>query len=98
MEIRNAQHIATFGMATEADAWLPTYDHTKLSAINTCPTWGIVRYDMHLRMPGQGRALALEAGTAMHECFAFIRLVTLLQQHDDSCFDTGNIVIHLNAG
>ena len=31
-------------MATEDDAHLPAYDHTKLSAVNTCPTYGIIRY------------------------------------------------------
>ena len=83
MEINSVPWTASFEMATEADQVLPTYDHTKLSAINTCPTWGILRYDMHKQMPGQGRALALEAGSAMHECFAFIRLVTLTAQRND---------------
>lgn len=80
MEIHDTQLSATFRMATPADAHLPTYDHTKLAAVNTCPTWGILRYDMHKRMPSQGRAMALEAGSAMHECFSFIRVVSLLQQ------------------
>ena len=73
---------ANFRLATEQDENLETYDHTKLSAINTCPTWGILRYTMHKRMEGAGRALALEAGGAMHECFSFIRLISLMQQHD----------------
>jgi hypothetical protein len=72
---------ASFRLATEQDTHLETYDHTKLSAINTCPTWGVLRYTMHKRMPSTGRALALEAGHAMHECFAFIRLVSLIDQH-----------------
>lgn len=76
------ENIARFRMATTDDMGLDTYDHTKLSAINTCPTWGILRYEMHKRMPQSGRALALEAGSAMHECFAFIRLVTLIKQHE----------------
>ena len=33
-------------------------------------------------MPQAGRALALEAGGAMHECFAFIRLVSLIKQYE----------------
>ena len=49
------------------------YDHTKLSAINTCPTWGILRYTMHKAMGGTARAMALEAGGAAHECFSAIR-------------------------
>jgi hypothetical protein len=76
-------HRADIRMATEADVDLPTYDHTKLSALNTCPTWGILRYQMHKAMPGRGRALALEAGHAMHEVFALVRLATLMSQLED---------------
>ena len=61
-------------LATEADAHLPTYDNTKLQAVNTCPTWGILRYDMHKTFASNGRAMALEAGSAMHEVFAAVRL------------------------
>lgn len=86
------EHTAEFHLSTELDAHLPTFDHTKLSAVNTCPTWGILRYSMHKRMPMTGRAMALEAGTAMHEVFAFIRLVSLCEQldkdHDRSFIDT----------
>jgi hypothetical protein len=74
---------ASFRLATEQDTHLETYDHTKLSAINTCPTWGVLRYGMHKRMPSTARALALEAGHAMHECFAFIRLCSLINQHPE---------------
>lgn len=61
-------------MATDEDAHLPTYDHTKLSAVNTCPTWGILRYSHHKRMPGSTRAMALEAGSAAHEAFSAVRI------------------------
>ena len=60
-------------MATKDDEHLPAYDHTKLSAINTCPTWGILRYILHKRMPNVSRAMALEAGTAAHEGFSAVR-------------------------
>ena len=60
-------------MATEDDAHLPAYDHTKLSAINTCPTWGILRYSHHKKMPSSARSMALEAGSASHEGFAAVR-------------------------
>ena len=60
-------------MATEDDAHLPAYDHSCLSAINVCPTWGILRYSMHKRMPGSNRSMALEAGSAAHEAFAAVR-------------------------
>lgn len=61
-------------LATEEDKDLPAYDNTRLTAINTCPTWGIVRYGHHKRMPGDGRSMALEAGGACHEVFAARRL------------------------
>ena len=55
---------------TEEDKYLSAYDNTKLMNINTCPTWGIVRYGHHLRMPNAGRALALEAGDVSHQAFS----------------------------
>ena len=64
-------------LATPEDAHLPTFDNTKLTAINTCPTWGILRYHMHKKMSGDSRAMALEAGGAMHETFAALRLLEL---------------------
>jgi hypothetical protein len=56
---------------------LPQYDHTKLSAINTCPTWGIIRYTHHKTLQGVQRAMALEAGAAAHDGFAAVRLSQL---------------------
>ena len=64
----------TTRMATDEDSHLAAYDHTKLSAINTCPTWGILRYVHHKKMPGSSRAMALEAGGAAHEAFSAVRL------------------------
>jgi hypothetical protein len=63
-------------LTTDADMHLPAYDNTKLVAINTCPTWGILRYSMHKTMsaPGVTRAMALEMGSAAHEVFAAVRL------------------------
>ena len=87
METKSVEYDAEFRMATDADLHLETYDHTKLAAINTCPTWGIVRYQMHKSMPFTGRAMALEAGTAMHEVFAFIRLATLMEQMQERADD-----------
>jgi hypothetical protein len=37
---------------------------------------------MHKQMPSMGRAMALEAGSVMHECFAYVRLVALMQQYE----------------
>jgi len=72
---------AKFRLATPDDIELDTYDNTKLVALNTCPTWGVLRYQMHKRMPGSGRAMALEAGTAMHDVFAWVRLWHWAQQN-----------------
>lgn len=73
-------------LATEADSHLDTYDNTKLTAANTCPTWGITTYQMHKAISEGGRAMALEAGSAMHEMFAAVRLWQLwkhdLKEHD----------------
>ncbi len=72
----------TLRWATKDDAHLPAVDHTQLSAINTCPTWGIVNYVIHKRMPGHGRETALEAGEAAHDCFAAVRLFQLAFYQD----------------
>jgi len=60
-------------MATDEDKDIQTYDHTKLSNVNVCPTWGILRYELHKKMPNATRAMALEAGSASHEGFAAVR-------------------------
>jgi hypothetical protein len=73
-------------MATAEDSHLPAYDNTRLVAINTCPTWGILRYQMHKSMSAPGnRQMALEMGSAAHEVFAAVRLWQLksYQSKDD---------------
>jgi hypothetical protein len=66
-------------LATAADAHLPLYDYTTLSAMNTCPTWGILRYGLGKTFANSARPLALEFGAAMHDAFAAIRLLQLYQ-------------------
>lgn len=66
---------------------LPTFDNTKLVAINTCPLWGITRYTHHKTMGGMGRAMALEAGGAAHEVFAAHRLYHL-QEYGEAFYET----------
>ena len=61
MIVEGTHHTLTLGVVG-ASSGLEAFDYTKWSAINTCPTWGITRYQMNLRVPGGGRALALEAG------------------------------------
>lgn len=52
---------------------LHSFDFTKMSAVNTCPTWGVIRYGFHKVFNTTSRAMALEAGSAMHEVFAAAR-------------------------
>jgi len=62
-------------LTTEEDKLtLEAYDNTKLVAVNTCPTWGIVRYHHHKTLSGGGRSMALEAGSVSHEVYAAVRL------------------------
>lgn len=65
------------------DKSIPTFDYTKLTAICTCPRWGLVRYDKHKAMPHMGRATALEIGSAAHEGFAAIRFMELMEEKKD---------------
>src|SRR3954469_22978120 len=58
---------------------IPAFDFTKLNALNTCPRYGLIRYDQHKRMPSEDRNTALEMGSAAHECFAAIRYFELLE-------------------
>ncbi len=64
-------------LATPDDAHIQTFDNTKLTNTNTCPTWGVIRYGLHKTFAGGGRAMALEAGSACHEAFAAVRLFQL---------------------
>lgn len=72
------------------------YDYTKLTAANTCPTWGVIRYGLHkteIPLDQGGRNLAIEAGSACHDFFAAIRLWTLIKASssviDKKVFDYG---------
>ena len=58
---------------------LHSFDFTKLSAINVCPSWGIIRYGYHKVFSTTSRAMALEAGSACHEVFAAARLFDLCE-------------------
>jgi hypothetical protein len=69
----------TVSPLTEAEAkvfsaknqWL---DHTRATAIHTCPRWGIVR-NMHGKsLEVEGRQVPLECGNALHQAFAAHRL------------------------
>lgn len=61
-------------LATPADAHLPVFDNTKLTALDTCTRWGVLTYSMHKKWPGSKKSKALDAGSALHEVFAAVRL------------------------
>lgn len=59
------------------------YDYTKLTAVNTCPTWGVLRYGLHkteIPLDQGGRNTAIECGAACHDYFAALRLWALREQ------------------
>lgn len=66
-------------LSTDADKHLDWIDFTKGSAINTCPTWGLVRYVKGKTPTAEGRNLALEAGSVCHEVFAAARYASLFE-------------------
>jgi hypothetical protein len=70
-------------MATDEDSHIDNYDNTRLVAVNTCPTWGVLRYGMHKVFTSGGRAMPLEAGSACHEVFAAVRLYQLYKYDTD---------------
>lgn len=66
-------------LTTREDLHLPVYSYSIVEAINTCPKWGIIRYKNRRYYKATARALALEAGSAMHEVFAALRLWQILR-------------------
>ena len=55
-------------------ATLEPFSNSKIVAIDQCPTWGTVRYGHHKGYDTEARAMALEAGSAMHEVFSAVRV------------------------
>jgi len=64
-------------LATPEDSTLEWIDHTRASAINTCPMWGVVRYIEGKTPTAEGRNLALETGSVCHDVFAAARYASL---------------------
>jgi hypothetical protein len=56
---------------SSTNSWL---DHTRCTAIHTCPRWGVIRYMHGKSLEVSGREMPLEAGSAMHQAFAAHRL------------------------
>ena len=66
------------------DKTLPWVDYSTMSAVNTCPRWGLINSWHGKRLPtGVDRVLPLEAGRAMHDVFACCRLFDLLSNTPD---------------
>lgn len=65
------------------DFSLPALSYSIATAYNTCPTWGLVHYGLRKRFDGSGRAMALEAGSALHEVFAAARLYSVRKEFPD---------------
>lgn len=63
-----------FRLATADDQHLPYYSHSIAEAIATCPKWGLIRYKQRKYFRSNYRALALEAGSTMHDVFAAFRV------------------------
>ena len=61
------------------DKTLPWVDYSTMSAVNTCPRYGLINswHGKHLTK-GVERVLPLEAGRALHDVFACARLFDLL--------------------
>lgn len=64
------------------DTTLRAYSHSMLNAIATCPTYGLVTYVANKTMRTSSRAMALEAGSAAHECYAAARLWQIKAHQD----------------
>jgi hypothetical protein len=65
-------------LATQADNTLPWVDYSTLTAINMCPRWGMINSFLGKRPRlSATRNTALEAGKAMHDVFAAIRMFEL---------------------
>src|SRR3954471_11067055 len=62
------------------DFSLEPWSYSRLTDINTCETWGMVRGAYRKSFPTAGRSLALEAGSAAHMAFAALRLYNLIDQ------------------
>lgn len=48
------------------------WSNSLLSAVNMCPTWGVVKYGLQKSYESDARSMALEYGSAAHEVFAAI--------------------------
>lgn len=64
------EQISYSSRPSKLDSKLVPYSHSILSAVDTCPVWGIVHYGKRRKYETNARAMALEFGAAAHEAFA----------------------------
>lgn len=87
MEIDFKDHVLTLITVEQAREYVRNgilcYDNTKLVAVNTCPTFGILRYGLHRTETGSSRSMAIDAGKACHDYFAAQRIWSLRHQYRD---------------
>lgn len=60
---------------------LPWYDYSTLTAVNTCPRWGLIHSVHGKRFESSARRMPLEAGKAMHDMFAAVRMFELFEEN-----------------
>jgi hypothetical protein len=60
---------------------LPWVDYSTLTAVNMCPRWGIIHNVHGKRWDVMGRRMPLEAGKAMHDLFAAVRMFELMDTY-----------------
>jgi len=73
---------------------LVCYDFTKLTAINTCPTFGVLRYALHRTESSSTRSMAIDAGKACHDYFAAQRVWSLRNHYKDNNAAITRIGLH----
>ena len=88
MNIKNKQVTLQLITIEEAREYvkqgLVCYDYTKLTAINTCPTFGVLRYALHRTESSSSRSMAIDAGKACHDYFAAQRIWSLRNAYSDN--------------
>lgn len=73
---------------------LVCYDFTKFTAVNTCPTFGVLRYALHRTEASSSRSMAIDAGKACHDYFAAQRVWTLRKANISSPEQLTKIGLH----
>lgn len=85
-------------ISTEEDkASLPWLDYSALTALNVCPRWGLIHSVYGKRFMSNDRAMPLEAGKAMHDMFAAVRMFELMDHHVRSSVNPAGVPDFIDA-